>query len=117
MPELTLHFETDQAINTNAVVAEVQQKLPEIDGITTASADAMELRTLGGLEIIAVISIATTVVQNASSLVKAVADLVAACHALCAQFPGLRKPSVEIGYRKVPIDQVTEQDALEALGE
>jgi hypothetical protein len=117
MTELTLHFETDRDTDAHAVAAEVQQTLPAVDGVANANAKAMQLRTMGGLEIIAVISLAATVVQNTATLMKAVDDLVKTCQAISARFPGLRKPSIEIGLRKVPIDQVTEQDALEALAE
>ena len=87
MPELTLHFETDQGTDIHAVAAEVQQKLQVIDGVTSANAEAMELRTMGGLEIIAVISLVTTVVQNTSTLLKAVDDLVNTAAISAPTFP------------------------------
>ncbi|MBV8056317.1 MAG: hypothetical protein JOZ29_04760 [Deltaproteobacteria bacterium] len=117
MPELTLHFETDQGTDIHPLAAEVQQGLQAIEGVTSAKAKATELRAAGPAEILAVINVAITVVQNTSTLLKAVDDLVKAWHDLSARFHGLKKPSVEIGLREVPIDQVTPQDLLEALSE
>jgi hypothetical protein len=118
MPELILHFVTEQGTDTDAMAAELQQKLQGIDGVTDANAEATELRTMGGaVEIIAAISFVTTVVQSTSTLLRAVEDLVNAWHELSARFPRLNKPRVEIGRRKVPIDELTEQDAREVLEE
>jgi hypothetical protein len=118
MPELTLHFETDQGTDIHSRAVDVQQELQAIEGVTNAKAKATELRAMGAAEILAVINLAVTVVQNTSTLLKLVDDLVKTCQDLIVRLHGLQKlPSVEIGLREVPIDKVTPQDLLEALSE
>jgi hypothetical protein len=117
MPELTLHFETDQSTDIHPVAAEVQLGLQAIEGISSAKAKATELRAAGPAEILAVINLTVAVVQNTSTLLKALDDLVEAWRGLSARFHGLRMPTAEIGLRDVPIDKITPQELLEALSE
>jgi hypothetical protein len=118
MPELILHFGVEPGTNIDAIAAEVRQQLQVVEGVANANAKATQLRVMGGaVEIIAAITFLTTAVQGTTMLLKSVDDLIEAWRKLSLRFPKLDKPLLEIGRRKVPIDQVTEQDVREAFEE
>jgi len=111
MLELTLHFETAEGTDIKAVASHLEQKLSALNGVEAAEAEPQVMRFGGLPEILAIIALVTVTVNSTTALLKALKGMLQAYRELAAQFPGLHIPTLEVGFRKVPIDQVTEEDA------
>jgi hypothetical protein len=115
MAELTLHFETTQGTDMETAAVDLKNSLGSVAGVESADTTPQRFQAIGPAEILSVIAIATTVIQSTSTLLKAVGDLHDAWAKVAAKFPGLHKPTVEVGMKKVPIDQLTDKDVSELL--
>ena len=115
MPELTLHFSADAETDLEAMAGHLQKRMSALPSVVTAEAAPQRLRSAGLPEILTVLTYATTAITTTTAFLKAVQELVKAWQNLSAQFPHLHNPTLEVGLRQVPIDQVTEADAREAL--
>jgi hypothetical protein len=115
MAELTLHFETAQGTDMETAAADLKQSLAGVSGVESADAIPQRFQAIGPAEILSVIAIATTVIQSTSTLLKAVSELHEAWAKVAAKFPGLHKPTIEMGMKKVPIDQLTDKDCEQLL--
>jgi hypothetical protein len=113
VPRLTLHFEASPGTDPDSLSAEIAEALKSVPDVETAEAET--LRTQGAVEIIAAVAFATKVIVTSAQFLSAVTELVKAWQALRARFPSLPAPTVEIGLRQVPIDQVTTTDAEKAV--
>jgi hypothetical protein len=115
MPELTLHFATADGTDLKAVASHLEQTMSAVPAVEAAEAKPQVLRIIGLPEILTFITLSTTVITSTSALLEALKGLLQAYQGIAKQFPGLHLPTLEVGLRKVPIDQVTEEDAAELL--
>jgi hypothetical protein len=75
MPELTLHFESAEGTDLQAVASHLTQRISSVAGVETAEAEPQVLR-LGGLpEILTIISFGTAAITSTTLLLKALKEL------------------------------------------
>jgi hypothetical protein len=116
MPELTLFFETAEGANLDATAAALQAKAKVLPHVEAASSDPMQYRSLGVPEIMMGITMGVALLQSGTMAVKGLTDLMDALKKLCDSVDGVKKAYVQIGLRKVPLDQpLTEADAKKLL--
>ena len=72
----------------------------------------MVTRGLGPQEIMMGLQLATGVMTSATGAVVALTALVHELNKLADEMPALSKVLVQVGLRKVPVDQLTEHDKL-----
>jgi hypothetical protein len=107
MAELTLHFETSPGTDMAAASAELQKNLAQVAGVDSAAAKPQHFQSVGLPEIVAVIDMTKTVVASSAALLGSLVTLLEVWKKVRKLFPGLRTPTVEVGLKKIPIDQVT----------
>ena len=107
MPKLTVYFEAAPNADLQQAAAEVQQK---------ASAQAMVTRGLGPQEIMMGLQLASGMMTSATAAVVALTALLAALKKLADETPALNKVMVQVGLKKVPVDQLTEKDLQKLAG-
>jgi hypothetical protein len=107
MAELTLHFEASPGTDLTAAASELQKHFAQVDGVESAVAKAQRFQSIGLPEVLAVIKVATTIAESTASFLSAIAAVNAAWQQAKLIFPGLRPPTVEVGLKKIPLDQVT----------
>lgn len=112
MAELTLHFDVDGNADAAAVARALQDRLGKLPMVSEAEALPDETR-LTGLEIVAAISAAVIVVKKGRELVGELRQLIPEIHKLVQEIKGLKGPSVEIGARRVRLENLTEDDLQE----
>jgi hypothetical protein len=112
MPKMILYFSPPEGTTPESASADIQSELAAVGYVESARAEP--LRTQAVLEIIAFLTIATKVVVTSTAFLEAVSKLVEVWKKLRDKFPTLPAPELEIGLRRVPIDQITNQDAEEA---
>ena len=105
MPKLTVYFEAVPDADLKQAAAEVQKKAAALPDVASASADAMVTRGLGPQEIMMGLQLATGAVVALTALVHAL-------NKLADEMPALSKVMVQVGLRKVPVDQLTEHDMV-----
>jgi hypothetical protein len=110
MPKLTLHFEASQGTDLESAAADLEAHFAELAGVETAEARPQRFQSVGPAEILAVVSFVAAMAQNTATLVKAIQELREAWQRAKAKFPGLHPPTVEVGLRNVPIDQLQAAD-------
>ena len=110
MPKLTVYFEADPDADLQQAAAQVQQKAAALPDVTSASAQAMVTRGLGPQEIMMGLQLATGMMTQATAAVVALTALLAALKKLADDTPALNKVMVQVGLKKVPVDQLTEHD-------
>ena len=110
MPKLTVYFEADRNADLQQAAAEVQQKAAALPDVTSASAQAMVTRGLGPQEIMMGLQLATGMMTQATAAVVALTALLAALKKLADDTPALNKVMVQVGLKKVPVDQLTDHD-------
>jgi hypothetical protein len=115
MPELTLHFEASPGTDLGAAAAELKKNLGAIDGVESASTKPQRFQAVGPAEVISVIKVATTIAQNSAEFLTALAALYAAWQKVKPMFPGLHAPTLEVGLKKIPIDQVNADHRADSL--
>jgi hypothetical protein len=110
MPKLTVYFEADPTADLQQAAAEVQKKAAALPDVASASAQAMVTRGLGPQEIMMGLQVATGMITSATAAVVALTALLAALKKLADETPALNKVMVQVGLKKVPVDQLTEHD-------
>jgi hypothetical protein len=116
MPELILHFEAAAGTDLEGAAAELRKSLGVVDGIESAASTPQRFQAIGPSEIVSVIQVATTIAQSGAAFLAAVAALYAAWEKVKPMFPGLRSPTVEIGLKKIPLEQIGAEHRAEAIG-
>jgi|GEM_PF-2033734 len=107
MAELTLHFEAAPGTDLNAVTAELQRAIVQVKGVETADSKPQRFQSISAQEVLSVIQLATTYLQNTAEFMAAVIALHEAWKKVRETFPGLSTPLVEVGLKQVAIDQLT----------
>jgi hypothetical protein len=113
MSELTFHFEVPVGTELQTSASEMQAKVAGLPHVEASAATPENFRA-GLPEIMLVLTLGATLIQNSASAVDALTHLVKSIKAL-AQECGLRGARVEIGMRQVPVDQLTPDDAKALL--
>ena len=116
MPKLTVYFEADPNADLQQAAAAVQQKAAALPAVASASAQAMVTRGLGPQEIMMGLQMATGMMASATEAVVALTALLAALKKLADEVPALNKVMVQVGLKKVPVDQLTEKDLQKLAG-
>ena len=110
MPKLTVYFEAAPDADLQQAAAAVQQKAAALPAVASASAQAMVTRGLGPQEIMMALQMVPAVIASATATVTALTALLAALRKLADDTPALNKVMVQVGLKKVPVDQLTEKD-------
>jgi hypothetical protein len=105
MQKLTVYFEAVPHADLKQAAAEIQEKAAALPGVASASAQAMVTRGVGPQEIMMGL-------KFAAEAVVALTTLVHELNRLADEMPALSKVMVQVGLRKVPVDQLTEHDKL-----
>ena len=116
MPKLTVYFEADPNADLQQAAAQVQEKAAALPDVASASAQAMVTRGLGPQEIMMGLQLATGVMTQATAAVVALTALLAALKKLADDTPALNKVMVQVGLKKVPVDQLTTHDVQKLAG-
>ena len=116
MPKLTVYFEADPNADLQLAAAQVQEKAAALPDVASASAQAMVTRGLGPQEIMMALQMAPGVIASATATVIALTALLAALRKLADDTPALNKVMVQVGLKKVPVDQLTEKDVQKLAG-
>jgi hypothetical protein len=117
MAELTLHFEASPGTDLDAAAIAMQKSLSDLTGVASADTSAQKYQAIGPAEVLSVIQIATSVAQNATLFLTALAGLYGAWEKVKPMFPGLHAPTVEVGLKRIPIDQLTPEHRAELAAE
>jgi hypothetical protein len=115
MAELTLHFEAGTGTDLDAAAVALQKSLAGITGVESAETIPQRYQSIGPAEVLSVIQVATSVAQNATLFLTALAGLYAAWEKVKPMFPGLHAPKVEVGLKQIPIDQLTPEHRADLL--
>jgi hypothetical protein len=107
MAELTLHFEAIPGTDLAAAALELQKAMAEVQGVQSAEAKPQQFQGIDIAEIFAVAKLAGSYAEDVASLLTAIVALRDAWKKAKRLFPGLRSPTVEVGLKKIPIDQIT----------
>jgi hypothetical protein len=116
MSKLTVYFEADPNADLQQAAAQVQEKAAALPDVASASAQAMVTRGLGPQEIMMALQMAPGVIASATATVIALKALLAALRKLADDTPALNKVMVQVGLKKVPLDQLTEHDVQKLAG-
>jgi uncharacterized membrane protein YphA (DoxX/SURF4 family) len=116
MPKLTVYFEAAPNADLQQAAAQVQQKAAALPAVASASAQAMVTRGLGPQEIMMGLQLASGVMTSATAAVIALTALLAALKKLADETPALNKVMVQVGLKKVPVDQLTTHDVQKLAG-
>ena len=110
MSKLTVYFEAAPNADLQQAAAEVQEKAAALPDVASASAQAMVTRGLGPQEIMMGLQLAAGIMTQATAAVVALTALLAALKKLADEMPALNKVMVQVGLKKVAVDQLTEHD-------
>jgi uncharacterized membrane protein YphA (DoxX/SURF4 family) len=116
MSKLTVYFEAEPNADLQQAAAAVQQKAAALPAVASASAQAMVTRGLGPQEIMMGLQLASGVMTSATAAVVALTALLAALGKLADEMPALNKVMVQVGLKKVPVDQLTDHDLRKLAG-
>ena len=116
MPKLTVYFEAAPDADLQQAAAEVQEKAAALPAVASASAQAMVTRGLGPQEIMMGLQMATGMMTTATEAVVALTALLVALKKLAGEVPALNKVMVQVGLKKVPVEQLTERDVRKLAG-
>lgn len=113
MAELMLHFEASAGTDLDAAAAALQKGLAGISGVESAETSPQKYQSIGPAEVLSAIQVGTSVVQNATLFLTALAGLYEAWQKVKPMFPGLHAPKVEVGLKQIPVDQLTPEHRAE----
>ena len=116
MEQLILHFEAAPGTDLEAASADLQAHISGQEAVETVETKPQRFQAIGASEILAIIALIPAIPQGIAALPKAIEEVRGAWEKVRAKFPGLRPPTVEVGLRNVPIDQLQEDDFEELLG-
>jgi hypothetical protein len=117
MQPLTLHFEATPGTDLEAVASEIKASISGQETAQVVEATPQRFQAIGAGEIIALIALVPSIPQGIAALPKAIEEVKGAWKKLQEKFPGLRPPTVEVGLRNVPIDQLQGEDFEELVSE
>ena len=106
MAELLMHFELAAGQEASATAQTLQKKLGELPGVSEAEALPDKTR-LTGVEVIAAISAAVVVLHHGRDLVAELNKLLPELKKLVRNMKGLKKAYLEVGTKRVALDEVT----------
>lgn len=112
MAELLLHFELADREEAATVAQALEKRLGQLPGVAEAEALPEESR-LTGLEIVGAISAAVVVVRHGRELVTELNKLLPELRKLVGEIKGLKNAFVEVGAKRVPLDQLTQAQVEE----
>jgi hypothetical protein len=108
MPELALHLIISGDTDADAVAGAFEK---EMAGLAPVEMSVERTRgAIGPADVIAIISLMATGIDTATRLVKSIKDLKDALVRLRERHPGVKDALVEVGLRKVPLGELTQQD-------
>jgi hypothetical protein len=110
MPKLTFLLEAVPGTDLQATASAVQAKAAELPHVTDASAEAMVTHGLGLPEIMLGLQTAGTILTTTTTGIVALTALIQALKKLSDEIPALSRILVQVGLKKVPVDQLTEHD-------
>ena len=106
MAELLLHFELADGTEAAPTAQALEQGLARLPGVSEAEALPDETR-LTGLEIVGAISAAVVILRKGRELVTELNALLPELRKMVKGVKGLKNAFVEVGSKRVPIDQLT----------
>ena len=112
MAELLLHFEVTDSKEAPATAQALEKRLGQLPGVSEAEALPEESR-LTGLEIVGAISAAVVIVRHGRELVTELNKLLPELKKLVGEVKGLKNAFVEVGPKRVALDQLTAADIEE----
>jgi hypothetical protein len=110
MGKLTVFFEAAPGSDLQHAAAAVQEKAAALPNVESASAQSMVTHSLGPQEIMMGLQVATNVMTAATTGIIGLTALIQALKKLSDEVPALSRVLVQVGLKKVPADQLTEQD-------
>jgi hypothetical protein len=114
--EIAFRFEFDKGTDLAQAADTIRERLSKIDGISGVYADPEEPR-ITGVEIAAAIAVTIGVVHTVRTGVTELRKLLHELKALSSEIRGMQNVRLEVGKRKVPIDDVGEDDLKELADE
>jgi hypothetical protein len=114
VPKLTLHFQAAEGVDPAVAAADLQQQLAALPHVTNAETRAEQYRSIGPAEIITGLTLGFAILHESTQVVSELSKLLDAIKQLVKSGQSLREVFVEIGMRKVPLDQLSQTD-LETL--
>ena len=88
----------------------MQQQLASLPQVAAAETRADQYRAIGPTEIIAGLTLAVGVMHESVQAAETMAKLLDALKQVVISAKGLRGAFVDVGMRKVPLDQLTQKD-------
>ena len=108
-----LQFELEEHADTGTVANTLREQLSAIESVSEADTKPVETR-LGVVETVSLITAGVVLLREAKTGVEAVTELLDAIKKLIEKVGEVKQAYIEVRGRKVPIDEVTEED-LQAL--
>lgn len=117
MEPLTMHFHAEPGTDLEPIAAELRAAIAGSDTVELVEARPQRFQSSIGLpEILAIIALLPAIPQGIAAVPKAIEVVQDAWKKVRLKFPGIQTPSVEVGLRTVPIDQLQAEDIIELSG-
>lgn len=116
MSNITVYFQARPEADLNQAAKEVEQKAATLPEVTSASAKPMVTHGLGPQEIMMGIQVATAMMGTATAGVVALTGLLRSLQKFADEVPALDKVMVQIGLKKLAVNDLTEQDVEKLAG-
>jgi hypothetical protein len=117
MSNLTLHFKLAPDADKAAVARHIQEQLDAAPDVKTVGVDSDQAtRFVTGVEVIAAITLAGKIAGSVTAIISALEKIEELVKAV-AKNPGVQKVLVDVGYRSVPIEQLTQADKQEVAAQ
>ena len=107
MAELAIQFDAEPGTDTDALAKQLQSQLSGIPAVEGVQARVMESRdlALAATTIMAVLATAPKIIDEATSIINSIKNLIQATK-------GLKSAVVEIRGRKIPVEQLQPTDLV-----
>lgn len=112
MADIALHFEVEENVDPETITATLNDRLAQVQNVETTKVRPEQSR-LGPLEIIAILTLATQLIRAGSSTIEELRKLLDEVRKLIVSVKGVRNAFVDVGLRRVPVSQLTEEDLKE----
>jgi hypothetical protein len=113
MDPLTLHFEVEPGTDLDAAAAAFRASIAGNGSVEVQEVNPQRFQAIGPGEIIAIIALLPSIPQGIAAIPGAIKAIQDAWAKIKPKHPGLHTPSVEVGLRNVPIDELREEDLQE----
>jgi hypothetical protein len=110
MAKLTIHLQAAEGTDPKALAGDVQQELEKLPDVHTAETRTEQYRSIGPTEIIAGLTLAVGILETSAKATEALAKLLDGIQAVVKSAKGLHAAFVEVGMKKVALDQLTPED-------